>query len=120
MKKLFLLAIALVFLSLTAYAERFSYLIKSVTNIQNGIDRDTSSKNGLIVVDTDNSTLTIEGQSYQITSSAWGNYPETYFYAKSKNNQKVKVLIDYDRNYFIIDFLNGNARKYRYIQSFIN
>lgn len=107
-------------ISLCANAERFSYLIKSVTIINNGLDRETLPKNTVIVIDTDNSTVTIEGQRYKIVSGACGAYPYTYFYVKGNNDKKFKVFVDYDYNLFVIDYGTGYARKYKFIQSYIN
>lgn len=107
-------------LSIVANAERFSYQIKSLTIVNNGLDRETISKNTVIIVDTNNSTVTIEGQKYQIVSSAWGAYPYTNFYIKGNNDKKFKVMIDYDYNLFIIDYGTGYARKYKFSKSNIN
>lgn len=105
--------------SVCGHAEKLTYLTKSVTIIQNGIDKETYPKSTVIVVDTDNNILLIEGKKYQIAGSAYGTYPELYFNVKS-GSQEFKVGIDYDYKFFIIDFRNGHAKKYRFIQSSIN
>lgn len=74
----------------------------------------------IIVVDTDNSTVSIDGKQYEIVSSAWGKYPEAYFYVKGKDNHKHKILIDYQYNYFIIDSQKNYAEKYQFYKSSIN
>lgn len=107
-------------LSICAEAEKFSYQITTVTIINNGLDKETLPKSTVIVVDTDNSTVTIEGQKYQIVSSAWGEYPYLYYYIKGKYNKKFKVMIDYDYNFFCIDYGTGYARKYKFSKSKIN
>lgn len=81
---------------------------------------ETLQKNTVIVIDTDNSYVTIEGQKYKIVSSAWGAYPYTNFYVKGNSDKKFKVMIDYDYQFFIIDFGTGYARIYKFIQSYIN
>lgn len=118
MKKL-ILALLLLLSFVCGYAEKFTYLTKSVTIIQKGIDKETCPKSTVIVVDIDNQTLLIEGKKYQIVGSAYGTYPELYFNVKN-GSQKFKVGIDYDYKFFIIDFRNGHAKKYRFIQSSIN
>ncbi|MBD5234288.1 MAG: hypothetical protein HDS65_08955 [Bacteroidales bacterium] len=113
----------LFFISLISFgvnAEKFSYHIKSVTTVQNGRDMKTQPKNIVIVVNTDNSTVSIDGKIYKIVSSAWGNYPETYFYVKGSNNQKSQLLIDYQNNLVVLDSRNGFAEKYRFYKSSIN
>jgi len=107
-------------ISIGVQAEKFSYYIKSVTTVQNGRDVKTQSKNIVIIVDTDYSTVSIDGKSYKIVSSAWGNYPESYFYVKGNDNQKRKILIDYLHNYFIIDSQKNYAEKYQFYKSSIN
>ena len=113
---LFFLSLA----SIAVHAEKFSYHVKSVTNIQNGIDMKTQSKSMIIVVDTDNSTVSIDGKQYEIVSSAWGKYPETYFYVKGSGNHKSQLLIDYKYNHIILDSRNGIAEKYNFYKSSIN
>lgn len=115
---LFFLSLA----SIAVHAEKFSYHVKSVTNIQNGIDMKTQSKSMIIVVDTDNSTVSIDGKQYEIVSSAWGKYPETYFYVKGSGNHKSQllILIDYKYNHIILDSRNGIAEKYNFYKSSIN
>lgn len=107
-------------ISIGVHAEKFSYYIKSVTTVQNGRDVKTQPKNIVIVVDTDNSTVSIDGKVYKIVSSAWGNYPESYFYVKGKDSHKSKILIDYQHNYFIIDFLKSYAEKFHFYKSSVN
>lgn len=102
------------------HAEKFSYHVKSVTTIQNGRDVRTQPKNIIIVVDTDNSTVSIDGKHYKIVSSAWGKYPESYFYVKGSDNHKFKIMIDYQYNYFIIDSLKSYAEKYSFYKSSVN
>ena len=102
------------------HAEKFSYFIKAVTPIQNGLDKATLSKNTVIVVDTDNRTVVIEGQKYSIISSEMTGYPEIRFNVSGQNNKEFKILIDYDYNFFIIDFRNGYARKYKFYKSSVN
>lgn len=119
MRKLTLLFF-MTLLSIVVHAEKFSYHINSVTIVQNGRDVKTQPKNIVIVVDTDYSTVSIDGKSYKIVSSAWGNYPESYFYVKGKDNHKHKILIDYQYNYFIIDSQKNYAEKYQFYKSSIN
>lgn len=107
-------------ISIGVNAEKFSYHTKSVTTVQNGRDVNTQPKNIVIVVNTDNSTVSIDGKIYKIVSSAWGNYPETYFYVSGNNNQKFLILIDYKYNFFIIDYRNGNAHKFKFQDSSIS
>ncbi len=102
------------------HAEKFSYHVKSVVTIQNGRDVKTQPKSIIIVVDTDNSTVSIDGKHYKIVSSAWGNYPETYFYVKGNGNQKSQLLIDYKYNHIILDSRNGQAEKYNFYKSSVN
>ena len=104
-------------LAIGVRAEKFSYHIKSVTTVQNGRDMHTQPKSIMIVVDTDKSMVFIDGKHYEIVSSAWGNYPETRFYVKGKNNQKFLILIDYKYNVFTIDFRNGSAQKFKFQDS---
>lgn len=119
MRKL-ILALPLLLSSVCGHTEKFTYLTKSITIIQNGLDKETVPKSTVIVVDTDNQILLIEGEKYQIVvGSAYGAYPELYFNVKN-GSQKFKVCIDYDYKFFIIDFRNGHARKYRFIQSSMN
>lgn len=119
MRKLAVLFFMLL-ISTGVHGEKFSYHVKSVTTIQNGRDMKTQPKNIIIIVDTDKSTVRIDGKQYKIVSSAWGNYPESYFYVKDNDNHKSKILIDYQHNYFIIDFLKSSAEKYHFYKSSIN
>lgn len=80
----------------------------------------TLPKSMIIVVDTDNSNVSIGDKKYKIVSSAWGNYPETYFYVKGKGNQKFQLLIDYKYNHVILDSRNGMAEKYNFYKSSVN
>ena len=102
------------------HAEKFSYYVKSVTTILNGRDVRTQPKYIIIVVDTDISTVSIDGKHYKMDSGAWGKYPELYFYVKGSDNHKLKIMIDYQYNYFIIDFLKGYAEKYNFYKSSMN
>lgn len=113
---LFFLSLA----SIAIHAEKFSYHVKSVTTIQNGRDVKTQPKSMIIVIDTDNSTVSIDGKQYKIVSSAWGKYPETYFYVKGNGNQKSQLLIDYKYNHIILDSRNGFAEKYNFHKSSVN
>jgi len=107
-------------LSICSKAEKFSYYTNSITVVSNDLDRETLPKKTIIIVDTDKSTVTIEGQQYKIVSSAWGAYPYTNFYVKGNSDKKFKVMIDYDYNFFIIDFGIGHTRIYKFSKSTIN
>ena len=74
----------------------------------------------IIVVDTDNSTVSIDGKQYEIVSSEWGIYPETYLYVKGSGNHKSQLLIDNKYNHVILDSRNGIAKKYNFYKSSIN
>lgn len=87
---------------------------------KNGIDANTQSEIMIIVVNTDNSTVSIDGKQYKIVSSTWCKYPETYFYVNGSGNQKSQLLIDYKYNHVILDSRNGFAGKCTFYKSSVN